>query len=329
MSTRRILLLVLQLGILFSLIPACSKEADDGSFRVAVVTPGDISDRGWNAGAFQGLIRIRDELGARIAHEVATGSQAQKQSLLDFAEEGFDLVFGHGYEFQEHSLAICNRYPKTIFIATSGSETRPNFSPMRFQIEEAAYVLGFLAAKRSKSGKVAAVGGKKIPSIQSSLEAFGAGARAARSDVEFVTSYVGSFEDIATAKESTMALLESGCDMIFHNANLAGLGVFKAVQQYGRGTRAFGSNIDQSEVAPDVILASAALGVPDALVQVATEVRDSAFEPRIRQFDLRQGIVQVVFNPRLIDELPDQLRSEIDALEQRIVAGEVTVPSGF
>ncbi|MEQ8765375.1 MAG: BMP family protein [Planctomycetota bacterium] len=307
---------------------SCQKETDD-RFSVALVTPGTSDDRGWNAGAHDGLILIGSELEARIAHQVAADSQRQKEAFVDFAEEGYELVFGHGYEFQAHALEICKKYPDTIFISTSGDQSGPNFAPIRFRIEEATYLLGYLGARLSKSGQIAAVGGLSIPSIESSFKAYAAGAKAAREDIRVTTSYVGSFDDISSARESTLALLESGCDIIFQNANQAGLGVFKAVQEHGQGARAFGSNVDQTDVAPKVILASAVLGIPEALLQVARDVRDGQFKPEPRELDLTGGIVSVAFNPALEGEISPQLRSDFEDLRKRILSGEVKVPSGF
>jgi basic membrane lipoprotein Med (substrate-binding protein (PBP1-ABC) superfamily) len=55
---------------------ACGTQSDrtatdttaQKAFRVALLTPGPISDQSWNGGAYQGLLRVRDSLGASISH---------------------------------------------------------------------------------------------------------------------------------------------------------------------------------------------------------------------------------------------------------------------
>lgn len=59
--------------IFFALIIlACSsdKATADGahSFKLALLTPGQISDQSWNGGAYDGLIRVHDSLGTKISH---------------------------------------------------------------------------------------------------------------------------------------------------------------------------------------------------------------------------------------------------------------------
>src|SRR5260221_5574485 len=54
--------------------PACSGRAGESSpsqdkpFRVALLTPGPISDQSWNGGAYSGLMAIRDSLAAKASH---------------------------------------------------------------------------------------------------------------------------------------------------------------------------------------------------------------------------------------------------------------------
>jgi basic membrane lipoprotein Med (substrate-binding protein (PBP1-ABC) superfamily) len=70
-------------------------------FKVALFTPGPISDAAWNAGAYEGLMRIRDSLGAQVSH-VETKTRAEfDEAFRDFASRRYRLVFGHGFEFQD------------------------------------------------------------------------------------------------------------------------------------------------------------------------------------------------------------------------------------
>ncbi len=79
--------------------PSCSHAATS-DFKVALLTPGPISDATWSAGAYEGLGRIRDPLGAQVAH-VETKTRAQfEEAFRDFASRGYRLVVGSGFEFQ-------------------------------------------------------------------------------------------------------------------------------------------------------------------------------------------------------------------------------------
>src|SRR5687767_4719686 len=92
---------VLHILALWALI-ACSPggerrqgNADTTGFRVALLTPGPISDRSWNGGAYDGLVRIRDSLGAGISH-IQTRTPAEfEENFRQYGDQGYDLVFGH------------------------------------------------------------------------------------------------------------------------------------------------------------------------------------------------------------------------------------------
>src|SRR5574338_441710 len=261
------------LALLAAVALACgSKAPGESDFAVALLTPGSVSDGGWNQGAYEGLKRIERELGARVSH-VETKTPAEfEEGFRDYASRGYDLVFGHGFEYQEAAARVAAEFPKTIFVTTSGNTVRPNVAPMVFELEQATYLLGFLAARMSRTGVLGLVGGRDLPSIRSTFVAFRAGAQAGRPDVRVREVFIGNFDDSAAAREAAVALLEEGADFLMHQANDAGRGVFLAVSERAkRGERvfAFGTNRNQNEMAPDVVLASATLDIPKAFVEVA------------------------------------------------------------
>ena len=81
---------------------------------------------GWNAGAHEGLLAIRDRFAAEV-RQVETRSPAEfEEGFRDFAGRGFRLVFGHGFEYQEAAAKVGAEFPETIFVTTSGSTVRDN-----------------------------------------------------------------------------------------------------------------------------------------------------------------------------------------------------------
>ena len=319
-------------GLSAGLLFACKGDSPDANaFRVALLTPGSIADGGWNAGAYEGLEAIRDQLGAEVRHvETRTPSEFE-DGFRDFAQRGFALVFGHGFEYQDAAAKVGAEFPGTIFITTSGDTVRPNVAPMVFELEQATYLAGFLGARMSRTGKLGLVGGIDLPSIRSTFIAFRAGALAARPDASLREVFIGNFDDTAAAREAALALLEEGADVLLHQANDAGRGVFRAVSdRAAAGARvfAFGTNRDQNGMAPDVVLASATLDIPAAFVEVARRVRDGRFTPTPLRLGMRDGIVALVLNPALESQIPPALKSELAELERRIRAGELVVPRG-
>lgn len=317
------------------LAAACSDgsptDATGPAFRVALLTPGSIADGGWNASSYEGLGRIRDELGAEISH-VETRTPAEfEEGFRDYAARGYQLVFGHGFEYQEAAARVAADHPDTVFITTSGNTVRANVAPMVFELEQATYLCGWLAARMSGSKVVGLVGGRRIPSIESTFLAFRGGVEAADPAVGVREVYTGSFDDVANAREAALALMEEGADLLLHQANDAGRGVFQAAQERaasGAPVYAFGTNRDQNGMAPDVVLASATLDVPRAFLEVARRVRDGSFRAEPVRLGMADGIVALVLNPKLRDRVPAPVLAELDRVGSEIREGRRTVPRG-
>jgi basic membrane lipoprotein Med (substrate-binding protein (PBP1-ABC) superfamily) len=317
--------------------PACGPRDSEAppaaakAFRVALLTPGSVADGGWNQGAYDGLRRIEHELGAQVSH-VETRTPAEfEEGFRDYATRGYDLVFGHGFEYQEAAAKVAAEHPRTIFVTTSGDTVRPNLAPMVFELEQATWLCGFLGGRMSRTGRLGMIGGIRLPSIESTFLAFRAGATQARPDAEVRESWIGNFDDSAAAREAALALLEEGADFLIHQANDAGRGVFQAVSERaaaGAPVYAFGTNRDQAPMAPDVVIASATLDLPGAFVEVARRVREGRFEARPLRLGMKEGIVGFAWNPALEGRVPEPVRAALRDAEARIRAGELVVPRG-
>ena len=307
--------------------PGSASAPAPAAFKVALLTPGSIRDGGWNQSAYEGLEQIHALLGAEIAHQETKTPQDFESGFRDFAARGFALVFGHGFEFQDAAAKVASDYPNTVFVTTSGSTVKPNVAPIVFELEDATYLLGYAGAKLSKTGKLGAVGGVKIPSVASTFTAFEAGAKRGRPDAQVIISYIGGWTDTAAAREATLAQIAGGADVLIHNANEAAAGFFQAVND-SPGVFAFGSNKNQNDAAPERVLASATLDVPKALLLVATEVQNKTFQARPMRFGLGSEVIRVEWNEKLRAQVPDALRAELDGIAKDIASGALQVPRG-
>ena len=129
-----------------------------------------MADAAWNAGAYQGLSRIRDSLGATISHVEARTPAEQEDALRTYATQGYDLVFGHGFEFQRRPSGSARNIPKTVFIITSGERVAGNVAPLIFRLEEGTYLAGMVAGGLTKTNQIGFVGGIELPPIKRGYE---------------------------------------------------------------------------------------------------------------------------------------------------------------
>ena len=303
-----------------------SAQSDSGHagkvFRVALLTPGPISDRSWNGGAYDGLMAVRDSMGAQVSH-VQTKTPAEfEENFRQYGAQGYDLVIGHGFEFQDAAIRVAPEFPKTLYVTTSGNSVRPNVAGIQFAFEEASYLAGILAAGMTKSKAIGAIGGTELPPVKRSFEAYRAGAKSVNPRIGVVISYVGNWDDISAGKEQALAQIGRRTDVIFQNADAAGLGVFQAARE-SRSAYVIGANADQNAVAPEVTLGSVVIDLRHAFLLVAREVKEQTFTPRAVSLGVRENVVRLVINPTLAARIPEATRAAIDSVQKRLFAGSL------
>ena len=323
----RLLCLTGVVAATIGLVACARREATPSAakpFKVALLLTGPISDDGWNQSAWEGLQRIEKELGAKIAKVESLDKSAFEENLRQFASEGYDLVFGHAYEFQDAALRIAPDFPRTTFIVIAGDRSAANVGAVHFKLEDATYVLGALTAKLSDTKVAGMIGGEEIPSLKPGFDGFANGARSVDPSFEVVAKYVGSWNDVALAREHAEALIEQGARFLFQNADKAGLGVFQAAEAHkAQGVFAFGSNKDQNAVVPGAIFASAVLDVPAAYLTIARAVKDGTYLPAATAMGAKEGVVSVVMNPEMAPRLKGDVTAFLQELETKIARGEL------
>jgi basic membrane protein A and related proteins len=296
---------------------------DSTAFRVALLTPGPISDQSWNGGAYQGLMRIRDSLGATVSH-VQTRTPADfEENFREYGARGFSLVFGHGFEFQDAAKRIAPEFPKTVFVTTSGNTSGGNLGGIRFSFADASYLAGVLAAGMTKSGVLGVIGGTELPPVKESFMTFEQGAKSVKPNIRVLSAFVGNWDDVSAGKEQALAQIARGADVIFQNADAAGLGVFQAARERS-GVWVIGSNANQNSVAPEVTLGSVVIDLPRAFVTVAREVKQGTFGGKVVEFGAQTGVVELVVNPATESRISAGTRASIDSVRGRIHAGTFT-----
>jgi basic membrane lipoprotein Med (substrate-binding protein (PBP1-ABC) superfamily) len=303
-------------------------EAGDSSatFRVALLTPGPISDQSWNGGAYQGLLRVRDSLGAKISH-IQTKTPAEfEEQFRQYGSQGYDLVFGHGFEFQDAAKRVGPDFPKTVYVITSATTTGANVAGIEFAFADASYLAGILAGTMTKSKVIGVIGGTELPPVKESFAAFTRGAKSIDPRIVVLSSYIGNWDDVSAGREQALAQIGRNADVIFQNADAAGLGVFRAARETKKAL-VFGSNSDQNAVAPEITIASVVIDLPHAFLTVAREVKARTFKPRVIRLGSESQVVDLVINPAFQVRIPPAALAHVDSVRGELRAGRLNAAS--
>lgn len=307
--------------------PAESDAPAAAAFKVGLVHPSPITDA-WSGQAYAAIERMRDELGAEIANVEVADPAGYEKAFSDFASQGYTLVIGHGFQFQDAAEKVSPDFPDTYFTTVGGAKSTANYAPIDLVpgYMQALYAMGVLAGQVTKTGQAAGFT-LENPATKLPLEGFRQGFESVAGNT-FSMIVLRDGNDVGAGKEAALQAMAGGADILIANANLAGDGVLQAVAEQGDDSVfAVGTIGNQNSKAPQNVLVSAALNIPQALFAIAQSAKDGTFAGgQVRAFTVNdEGVYQFIYNEELADIVTPELQALVDETIAKLKAGEITV----
>ncbi len=288
-------------------------------FRVAIVLPGVVTDKSFNQAGFEGVRRAADELNIEFAYSEKTAQPDQPQALSDYARRGYDLVIGHGGEFQESVSKIAARFPDTQFLIVNGTEPGDNTATMSFDFLGLGYVMGYASGKASKTGKGGYIGAQKLQFYVQLGEGFEKGFLAARPDGEVFTAWTNDWDDVAKGKEAALNLISQGADVVFPSMDNAVVGSLQGVRE--KGAMGIGIYYDAIVDWPETVIQSAIFDMRSALVHVITQAKAGELKNEATIFGLETP--SVVRIGSYSDRVSAEVQTEVADVMAKVSTGEI------
>lgn len=168
---------------------AAQTTAEDGgeasgenneTLKVALILPGKKDDVSFNQAMYEGITAYAEahpgEIDLKVTENVYEVADIEP-ALMDFADMGYDVIFGHGFQFMEPIVKVAPNYPDTCFLLGTGYKSVDNSAVYDVHLQSGGYLMGVVAALATESGKIGVVGGANAAEIYRGHEAFKAGAR--------------------------------------------------------------------------------------------------------------------------------------------------------
>lgn len=290
-----------------------------GAFKVALVLPGPIDDGSWNQSGYEGLERVRDQLGAHVAYEASVAPAAAGGVIERFAAEGYDLVIVHGAQYIPATEEVAKRHRRTKFaVTTAYSGNNRNFGGLAFRAGEVGYLVGMVAALKTRSQRVAYIGGEVYPITKEDVVLLERGVAAVDPKVRVTVDWVGGWTDAAKARRLAEVRLRGGADVVVANCAAASDGALKAAED--AGASAIGWNLDRYETAPKAVVTSAIQRVPVLFTEGALLVQQGRWEGRQYKFGLREGAQALApFRGRLTPEEERRVAKATEAVTRGLI----------
>jgi len=288
-----------------------SARAASLPFRVALILCGTIGDGGWNQLAYAGLHDLRSRgFAVGYAENVA---QADIMAMArGYAEDGYDLIIGHGFQFTATFQEIGPDYPHQFFFVTGfapGGAIAKNIAFIDLCYYAMSYAVGAFASLIAPRGRgVGFVGGQDNPAQRRMMYRFEDGARETVHGIDAMGIVPGDFNNASLGREAAATMIGRGAGVIWHAADVTGLGALRGAE--AAGVRAIGCYTDQSAIAPASVASSAVIDIPWMVREIANRAQRGAFpgggmwQPRLDQLWAMRWRDRIA-NPALVT--PDML----------------------
>ncbi|TFD99611.1 BMP family lipoprotein [Jeotgalibacillus salarius] len=280
-----------------------------------------LGDGSFNDGAFNGLVRARDELNILFDYREAPEGN-YLEHLQELSEQDYDLIIGLGFSVQEALEEVAVTYPDQQYILIDGVSDVDNIISMTFKDHEGSYLVGTLAALASDSGVIGFIGGVDAPVINRFEAGFRAGAESVNPEIEIISDYAGSFGDADLGRSLADAQIKEGADFIYPAAGYTGTGAILEAQDQGVFTA--GVDSDQFYTAEKSVVTSMVKNIDTSvfnLLQELTEGELSADQYHLGLAEDGVGLAEI----RLF-QLDTTGQALMMDTRKKIISGEIAVP---
>jgi basic membrane lipoprotein Med (substrate-binding protein (PBP1-ABC) superfamily) len=305
------------------------EAAPAAKFRVATVMPSAINDLAFSQSMYDALVAIQEEMGAdnfEFAYSdnmfVVDDAAA---AIRDYATQGYDLVIAHGSQYGSSLVEIAPDFPDTSFawgttVDTFTDQGIDNVFAYEARSEEGGYVLGVIAASLSQSGVLGVIGPIETGDAKLYVDGFKAGVLATKPATQVNVNWTGSFSDVALASEAAQTHIDAGADALTGSAQMV-VGAVGVAEE--NDVLWFGTQADQTSLAPDVVVASQVYDWTVVLDQIIELIRGGTRGGQAFALDLANDGLVVQYNPGFA--VPDDVEALADETIQGIVDGTITV----
>jgi basic membrane protein A len=309
---------------------------ESGPLKIALICSGSITDGGWNQLAAESVRSLKTSMGAMVSVVQKITPDQAGDELRSFASDGYDLVISHGYDLLTATAEAATLPGKAHFAVSGADVAKPGMVSIDYDVSQASYQAGMLAAMLTHSRKLGFIGGEKITSVVVSYQGFLAGAHSVEARTTVAETYAG-WDEPEKAKAQAEALFQQGVDATFQCVDAGSIGVFEAVKEHDAALGAgapvawvFGCCADQN-ANPQCgrwTAGSVVIRLDRSFSKLARSVQDGSWKAGLIHENLASCTCVLTCNPQLLASqvISAEMQRRIDQAGRDLITGTITVP---
>jgi len=311
--------------VALSVAPVLAQSAAPATAIKPAVTfdVGGKFDKSFNEASYNGAEAFKKKTGIAYREFEVQNDAQREQAFRRFARDGQDPIIATGFSNGAALKKVAEEFPKTRFTIIDFVIDLPNVQSIVFKEHEGSYLVGLLAAKASKSGKVGFVGGMDIPLIRKFACGYVQGVKAANAKAEVIQNMTGTtgaaFNDPVKGGELAKSQMDRGADVVYHAAGGTGVGVLRAVADAGK--LGIGVDSNQNGLHPGKVLTSMLKRVDVAVEKALTEAHAGTWKAGVTVLGLAEGGVAWALDDANKALISPDMKAAADKAEADIKSG--------
>jgi basic membrane protein A len=300
------------------------------SFKAALISDiAGFNDNGFNKNQLAGLNRAATNLGITAISKVSHSSSDYKPNYNAAVRAGANIIIAAGYLLGPTMKTFSKQFPKVDFAITDDSYTATggykNQMGLTYATQEGGCLVGVLAAKQAQSmggNTIGAVGGIKIPPVDSYIAGYQYCAAKAVPGTKTLVAYSNSFTEQDKCSAVAQNEMGQGAKVIFQVAGGCGIGALTAAGNAGKW--GIGVDADEYGVAKNILTSAIKktdVGVYDAVAKAAKGRFPGGTDLLL---DLKNSGVGV---GKISPKVPQSWIALMNSYKAKIIAGTLVPPA--
>ena len=285
-------------------------------------------DKSYNESVYRGLEKFKAETGIDFWEYNLTSEVQREQYLRHMSKKGADIVFVVGFASIPVLEKVAPDFPHVKYVMIDSDLDLPNVLAVSFKEHEGSYLVGALAALKSKTKKLGFVGGVDVPLVRRFSCAYIQGARETDPNVEILVNMVGdtpsAWRDPVKAGEITKSQIDRNADIVFTASGVSAAGVFSTVADH-ENIYAIGADSNQNYIEPGKILTSMVKNMDAFTYQALKAAQNGEWKAGIEVLGLKEHGVEWAYDEYNKVLIPADIKHKINAMRDDIINGKIKV----
>lgn len=297
------------------------------AIRVGLITGQEGTDDPAYKKAWEGLQKAEQELNAGISNVQAKNEKDYPNQLAELKSQDCQVIFTIGNAATTAVLEAARNNPKIKYICLDSSiegALPDNVLAVSYQVEEVAFLVGYIAAKTTTSHVVGYISGDNEEGSKLCYYGFKAGVRFVLPNCEILKGIAATYTNKNRVQEMTESMLESDADVVFHTAGIAGKGMIETMAEAGK--YAIGSDVDQNDLAPKTVLSSVIKENGQMAYDIIKQIEENTLVlGKNVSYGLAEDAVSLAETTKSM--LSEEAYNSLLGYQQKIVDEKITVPA--